>query len=211
MFQCTGFWAESFVTRSRFTTSYRWGNIEPTREAYARRTRELRRRKGARGKWRPFRTSGQEPGFSEPEDLREGVEVVRASAREGLILTSVSRPVGAAFNVARPSRSPSFWSRSTCCSTRSPSREATPLPCARCSELPAWPWPPAERIQSRLELREFVEWTPSELSNWMRRGAEDHGIPQNGGDGGIALIDCGAAQPEQPGVARRRTCISPRP
>lgn len=138
-------------------TSYRWGNIEPTREAYARRTRELVAEGALAGKWRPFRTSGQEPGLQVSQrTLREGVEVVRG-VREGGPDFDICVEAGAAFNVASAITIAKLLEPFNVLFYEESIQGGNALALREVQRATSVALAAGERIQSRLELREFVE------------------------------------------------------
>ena len=87
----------------RIYASYRWGNIPRTREAYARRTRELMAQGATAGKYDPF---GPYPGFDRqlPTAVLNEVREMIAGIREGGPSFDICVEAHGKFNIASAGR-----------------------------------------------------------------------------------------------------------
>ncbi|HZT30637.1 MAG TPA: mandelate racemase/muconate lactonizing enzyme family protein [Bryobacteraceae bacterium] len=148
-------------------TSYRWGDIPRTAEAYARRTRELVAEGAVAGKWDPFfdvpYTPGSQPGvaadFSRQASLKtihEVTEMVRG-IREGGPEFEICVEAHAKMNVASAVRvakaiepyNPMFLEEPV-----PPENVDAMLAVQRATSIPI---AAGERLKSRLQAREYIE------------------------------------------------------
>ncbi len=148
-------------------TSYRWGNIPRTAEAYAKRTRELVAEGAIACKWDPFFDEPYTPGIRPEERLdfsrqatlktiHEVVEMVRG-IREGGPEFEICVEAHAKFNIASAVRiakaiepyNPMFLEEPV-----PPENVDAMLEVQRATSIPI---AAGERLKSRLEAREYIE------------------------------------------------------
>ena len=148
-------------------TSYRWGNIPRTADAYARRTRELVEEGALAGKWDPFfdepytpgSAPNERPDFSRQATLKtihEVAEMVRG-VREGGPEFEICIEAHAKFNVGSAVRiakalepyNPLFYEEPV-----PPENVDAMIEVQRATSIPI---AAGERLKSRLEAREYIE------------------------------------------------------
>lgn len=152
--------------RIKIYTSYRWGNIPRTADAYRQRTKELVAEGALAGKWDPFFDEPYTPGvrpeerldFSRQATLKtiyEVAEMVRG-VREGGPEFEICVEAHAKFNVASAVRiakaiepyNPMFYEEPV-----PPENVDAMIEVQRATSIPA----AGERLKSRLEAREYIE------------------------------------------------------
>jgi len=148
-------------------TSYRWGNIPRTADAYRQRTKELVAEGALAGKWDPFFDEPYTPGVRPEERLdfsrqatlktiREVAEMVRG-VREGGPEFEICVEAHAKFNVASAVRiakaiepyNPMFYEEPV-----PPENVDAMIEVQRATSIPI---AAGERLKSRLEAREYIE------------------------------------------------------
>ena len=153
--------------RIKIYTSYRWGDIARTAEAYRERTKELVAEGAIAGKWDPFFDEPYTPGVR-PEEradfsrqatlktIREVAEMVRG-VREGGPEFEICIEAHAKFNVASAVRiakaiepfNPMFYEEPV-----PPENVDAMIQVQRATSIPI---AAGERLKSRLEAREYIE------------------------------------------------------
>ena len=153
--------------RIKIYTSYRWGNIPRTAEAYRKRTQELVAEGAVAGKWDPFFDEPYTPGMRPQERLdfsrqatlktiREAAEMVRG-IREGGPEFEICVEAHAKFNTASAVRiakaiepyNPMFLEEPV-----PPENVDAMLEVQRATSVPI---AAGERLKSRLQAREYIE------------------------------------------------------
>ena len=153
--------------RIKIYTSYRWGDIPRTADAYRQRTKELVAEGALAGKWDPFFDEPYTPGVRPEERLdfsrqatlktiREVAEMVRG-VREGGPEFEICIEAHAKFNVASAVRiakaiepyNPMFYEEPV-----PPENVDAMIEVQRATSIPI---AAGERLKSRLEAREYIE------------------------------------------------------
>lgn len=145
-------------------TSYRWGRIPRTAEAYARRTRELVKEGALAGKWDPFfdhkDSSGVRPeDFARqvtPRTLHEVREMVRG-VRQGGPTFEICVEAHAKFNTGSAIRIARMIEDLDVMFLEEPVPPEYPEAMAEVQRATTVPIAAGERIKSRLQLRPYLE------------------------------------------------------
>ncbi|HYM11633.1 MAG TPA: mandelate racemase/muconate lactonizing enzyme family protein [Bryobacterales bacterium] len=153
--------------RIKIYTSYRWGNIPRTAEAYAKRTRELVSEGAIAGKWDPFFDEPYTPGMRREERLdfshqallktiNEVAEMVRG-IREGGPEFEICVEAHAKFNVASAVRIAKAIEPYNPMFLEEPVPPENPDAMIQVQRATSIPIAAGERLKSRLEAREYIE------------------------------------------------------
>jgi len=142
--------------RIKIYTSYRWGKIEPTREAYAQRTKELIAEGALAGKWDPF-IGGLEPNRNLGMELFNRVVQMVQGVREGGPNFEICVEGHGKFNVHGAIRMAKALEPYNVLFFEEPVMPENADALREVQRSTSTPLAVGERLKGRLEAREYIE------------------------------------------------------